>query len=96
MKKFLFIYNASSEDDLAGKGDWMTWLQSISTHVVDIGSPFPGGTLVKGSHVTELSSMSDLVDGYSLINAKNIEEAATLAKSSPSKAGVRIFEAVPK
>lgn len=95
MKKFLFIYNVDGHDDGGTDAEWMAWFQSIGAHVVDIGNPIQDGTLVKGSHVSELSSTSDLVGGYSLINAKDIEEAASLAKSSPGKAGVRIFETIP-
>ena len=95
MKKFLFIYNASGQEDGGTDAEWMAWFQSIGAHVVDIGNPIQGGTLVKSAQVSELSSKSDLVGGYSLINAKDIEEAATLAKNCPGKAGVRIFETIP-
>ena len=95
MKKFLFIYNASPEQGSDSMDDWMAWFQSICEHLVDVGNPIHGGTLVKGQNVSELSSFDDLVGGYSLINAKDIEEAAGLAKSCPNAAGIRIFETIP-
>jgi len=95
MKKFLFIYNASPEQGADSMDDWMAWFGSIGEHLVDVGNPFQGGTLVKGGAVTELSSFTDLVGGYSLINATDINQAAGLAKTCPNAAGIRIFEALP-
>jgi hypothetical protein len=95
MKKFLFIYNATPERGSDTDEDWMAWFEKIGEHLVDVGNPFDGGTLVKGGAVTELSSFADFVGGYSLINATDIEQAAELAKSCPNAAGIRIFEAIP-
>jgi len=78
-----------------GHISWMAWFGSIGEHLVDVGNPIQGGTLVKGGSVTELTSFDDLVGGYSLINANDIEEAAKLAKTCPNEAGIRIFETIP-
>ncbi len=61
--------------------EWMAWFQSIGAHIVDVGNPIKGGSLVKGSQVSEISSHTDLIGGYSLIDAKDIEEASALAKN---------------
>ncbi len=96
MTKFLFIYNADNHEDGGTDAEWMAWFQSIGAHIVDVGNPIKGGgSLVKGSQVSEISSHSDLIGGYSLIDAKDIAEASALAKTSPGKAGVRIFETIP-
>ena len=95
MKKFLFIYNASPEDDSDTMDDWMKWFTSIGESVVDIGNPFMGGTQVIGSKVEEITSFADFVGGYSIVNAKDIDGAISLAKTCPNKAGIRIFEAIP-
>ena len=95
MKKFLFIYNASPTEGSDSVDDWMTWFTSIGQNLVDVGNPTQGGTLVKGEESSELAAFSDLVAGYSLINASDIGEAVALAKSCPNSAGVRIFETMP-
>ena len=95
MKKFLFIYNASSEPGSDTNDAWMSWFGSIGEHLVDVGNPIQGGSLVKGGTTTELSSFADFVGGYSLINAKDIDEATALAKTCPNEAGVRVFETIP-
>jgi hypothetical protein len=95
MKKFLFIYNASPDQGSDSMDDWMAWFGSIGEHLVDVGNPIQGGTLVKGGAVAELKSFADLVGGYSLINATDIAEAVGLAKGCPNAAGIRIFETMP-
>ena len=81
MKKFLFIYTATPERGSDTDEDWMAWFGSIGEHLVDVGNPFDGGTLVKGGAVSDITSFSELVGGYSLISAADIEQAAGLAKS---------------
>ena len=95
MKKFLLIYNASPAQGSDSMDEWMAWFGSINQHLVDVGNPIQGGTLVKGAESSELTSFTDLVGGYSLINATDISEAVALAKSCPNAAGVRIFETLP-
>jgi hypothetical protein len=94
MKKFLFIYNASEQDDSGNMDDWTNWFKSLGDHLIDIGNPIQGGTLVKGNSVTELSSFTDFVGGYSLVSAADLAEAVNLAKTSPNQAGIRVFEAL--
>ena len=93
MKKFLFIYNASNDDD--SDEAWMAWFTSIGKSVVDIGNPFNGGMLVKQNGASEITEWSDFVGGYSLVNAEDMAGAVQLAKGCPNKAGVRVFEAIP-
>ena len=95
MKKFLFIYNASPEQGSDSMDAWMAWFGSIGQNLVDVGNPVQGGTLVKSDESTELTSFTDLIGGYSLINARDIGEAVALAKSCPNAVGVRIFETLP-
>ena len=72
-----------------------SWFGSVGEHLVDVGNPIQGGTLVKGDAVSELSSFTDLVGGYSLINAEDLAQAVTFAKSCPNGAGIRVFETMP-
>lgn len=94
MKKFLFIYNASNDDD-GGDEAWMGWFTAIGKSVVDIGNPFNGGMLVKENSANEITEWTDFVGGYSLVNAEDMAAAVLLAKGCPNKAGVRVFEAIP-
>lgn len=95
MKKFLFIYNATDAQGSDSMDDWMAWFGSIGQHLVDVGNPIQGGTLVKGKESSELTSFTDLVGGYSLINAEDIGQAVEFAKTCPNAAGIRVFETMP-
>jgi len=93
MKKFLFIYNASNDDE-GGDEVWMKWFTDIGHSIEDMGNPFDGGMLVKPSGASEITEWSDFVGGYSLINAEDMAAAVQIAKGCPNKAGVRVFEAI--
>ena len=95
MKKFLFIYNPSSESDSGSDEDWMAWFTSISESMIDMGNPFNGGTLVKAGRASEITQATDFVGGYSLVSAQDMTAAIALAKNCPNAAGLRIFEALP-
>jgi hypothetical protein len=95
MKKFLFIYNAAAEQGEDTMDAWMAWFGSVGEHLVDVGNPIQGGTLVKGDSTTELTSFADLVGGYSLFNAEDLAQAVSFAKTCPNAAGIRIFETIP-
>ena len=83
MKKFLYIYNASPDAGSDSMDAWMAWFGSIGEHLVDVGNPIQGGTLVKGDSSTELTSFTDFIGGYSLINAEDLAQAVTFCKELP-------------
>lgn len=94
MKKFLFIYNASNDDN--GSDDaWMQWFSAMGKSLADMGNPFDGGMLVKENGASAITEWSEFVGGYSLVNAEDMAAAVLLAKGCPNKAGVRVFEAIP-
>jgi hypothetical protein len=69
---------------------WMAWLGDLSSsgHVVDRGQPLEwSGKIVHGGskNVTDglFAEAKDVVGGYTLIKAKDIAEAAELAKGCP-------------
>jgi hypothetical protein len=66
---------------------WMTWLQNLAQqgHLKDRGHPLePEGKLVLGKSVTDGPyAEKDLVGGYSLIEARDLAEAAELSKGCP-------------
>ena len=73
---------------------WMGWMKDLAEkgHMKDHGNPLEsGGKVVKGKQKTitdgPYAETKDIVGGYTLIEAKDIAEAAELAKGCP------IFEA---
>jgi hypothetical protein len=99
MNEFVFLYRSgetgrSPERAQQMMQKWMTWFKELveKGHVKDRGQPLePSGKLVKGKDrkVTDgpFAEAKDLIGGYTLILAKDLNEAAELSRGCP------IFEA---
>jgi hypothetical protein len=95
MSEYLFLYRGGSrptspQDAQAVMQQWMTWLQDLANrgHIKDQGQPLePVGKVVtgKGKTVTDgpFAEAKDLVGGYTLVSAKDLDEAAELSKGCP-------------
>ncbi len=96
MEKFMLIFhggqasNPSPEEMQAGMGKWMTWIDQLAkagTYVT--GEPLHrGGKLVSGnggSSVTDgpFTEGKEVVGGYFIINAANLDEAVAISKGYP-------------
>jgi hypothetical protein len=97
MSEFLYVYRgghrdrkkASPEEMQQVMQKWMTWMQGLAEkgHLKDRGHPLePEGKLVSenGKNVTDGPyAEKDLVGGFSLIEAKDLAQAAELTKGCP-------------
>jgi len=92
MKKFIVIYHAPSEavaqmakatpeQQAEGMKPWFAWKDSIGNKLVDFGSPLMGGTRLLPDGRSEMSKRE--VTGYSILQAKDMEEAKALLKNHP-------------
>ena len=97
MKKFVFLYNMSGEDENTKEqmDAWMSWFHSIGKSMVDMGSPLVGGKEVKSKKAKKITPEMGLVSGYSIVNAADMESAIELAKGCPGKTGIRVYESIP-
>ena len=98
MAQFLYLYRGdpnvretSPEQAQQTMQKWMTWLKSLgdSGHLKDQGQPLePTGKLVKGKSKTitdgPFAEAKDIIGGFTLIEARDINEAAELAKGCPA------------
>jgi hypothetical protein len=99
MSEFAYLYRGgdtarSPENMQQTMQKWMVWLKDLSEkgHVKDPGHPLErSGKLVKGKQkrVTDgpFLEAKDVVGGYTLIEARDLEHAVELSKGCP------IFEA---
>jgi hypothetical protein len=69
---------------------WMNWMKDLGAkgHLKDQGNPLEdGGKVVKGKSKTvtdgPYAETKDVIGGYTLIEAKDINEAAELSKGCP-------------
>ena len=96
MEKFMFIFegtqpgNLSPEHMQAHMGKWMAWIDKLSKAGKYVaGEPLlPGGKLVSGPNgksVTDgpYTEGKEVVGGFFIINAKDIDEAITISKECP-------------
>jgi len=95
MSEYLFLYRGGSrptspQDAQTVMQQWMTWLQDLAKrgHVKDQGQPLePVGKVVTGKEkmITDgpFAETKDLVGGYTLISARDLDEAAELSKGCP-------------
>jgi hypothetical protein len=95
MSEFLYVYRGGDRAKLSAEAmqqvmqKWMTWMQGLAEkgHLKDRGHPLePDGKLVSGNgkNVTDGPyAEKDLVGGFSLIEAKDLAQAAELSKGCP-------------
>jgi len=96
MSEFLYVYRGgidpssrSPEEMQRVMQKWMTWMQGLAEkgHLKDRGNPLERqGKLVSGTSKTVTDgpyAEKDLVGGYSLIEARDLAQAAELSKGCP-------------
>ncbi len=94
MSEFVYLYRGGRRPESPAEGEqvmqkWGAWLQSLADggHLIDRGQPLePDGKVVrKKSAVTDgpFAESKDIVGGFSLVNAKDLAEAAQLASGCP-------------
>lgn len=96
MAKFIYLYYAGKETDAGDDAAWGTWFGSLADKLVD-----PGNPLAAGAQAVHAGGTMDVKDmpttGYSIITAKDMDEALTLAKGCPlvaSDGAVAVYEAL--
>ena len=96
MEKFMFIFqggmptkDTSPEDMQANMGKWLAWIEKLSKQGKYVaGEPLlPGGKLVSGANkkVTDgpYTEGKEMVGGFFIVNAKDINEAVEISKDCP-------------
>lgn len=108
MKKFVFVYygkvraeDISKEDMKATMDKWMAWFGTFKDQMVDGGNPFgPVAKVVTKGAVETIPADKWPAKGYTIVNAKDMDEAVKIAKGCPAllddpEGAVRVYEALP-
>lgn len=108
MKKFVFVLHGKVRPEDIKKEDtqktmdaWMAWFGTFKDKMVDGGNPFgPGAKVVTTSGVATISADKSPAKGYTIINAKDMDEAVSIAKGCPAlmddpEGAVHVYEAMP-
>jgi hypothetical protein len=95
MSEFLFLYRGGSERESPAEMQqqmqrWRTWMSELRErgHLKEQGSPLDrsSGRVVTGKAKTVTDGPypeKDIIGGYTLIEAKDLDQAAALAKGCP-------------
>ena len=108
MKKFVLVFygkvrpeDISKEEMKKTMDKWMAWFGSFKDQMVDGGNPFAAGAKsVTAKGIETIPSDMWPAKGYTIINAKDMDEATKIAKGCPalqddSEGAVRVYEALP-
>jgi hypothetical protein len=96
MSEYVYLYHngngpqASPEQMQQIMQKWMTWMKELGEkgHIKDAGNPLDrGGRVVRGKPGAlsdgPYAETKDVIGGYTLITAKDIDQAAQLSKGCP-------------
>ncbi len=95
MSEFVFLYRGGEPGSSPERAQqmmqkWMAWLKQLAEkgHIKDQGQPLERtGKLVKGKQKTvtdgPFAEAKDIVGGYTLIEARDLEQAVELSKGCP-------------
>jgi hypothetical protein len=95
VSEFVFLYRGGSRPQSPSEGEksmqrWMAWLQELGDkgHIKDRGQPLEAeGKVVraKGRTITDgpYAESKDIVGGFTLVEAKDLAQAAELAGGCP-------------
>ena len=93
MKKFILLYYGFVTPTKEIGEAWGKWFESVGDKFVDAGSPFGYGREITKTGTKELTLDRDAITGYSIINAKDMDEAESIAKTNPMITSIRVYEA---
>jgi hypothetical protein len=81
MKKFILFYKGPPTPPGASHEKWPDWFNKVGDHLLDRGSPMQNGLVQHKDGSTHDSATN--FDGYSVIQAENLDEALDLTKDHP-------------
>lgn len=106
MSRYMLIYNGkatdpsemSSEETAKVMDGWRTWIATVGSALVDVGTPFGQGT-----SVVDDGSSADAIElsGYSIVEAGSLSEARGIAERHPflsegkGNYAVEVYEMLP-
>ena len=88
MTKFLLNYHGGSMPETPAEGEkvmkaWGDWMGGLGKALVDGGNPTgPAKTIAAGGKVSD-GGGANPVTGYTILEAKSLDDAVKLAKGSP-------------
>lgn len=91
MAKYLYLYCGFESPSDEFMQQWNDWFAKISDRTVNMGG-LGNAREISDTGVAEQPFGPDSITGYSLIEAKDLDEATEIAKDNPYVASIRILE----
>lgn len=79
--KFILFYKGPVTPPSASHKGWPAWFAEVGSAVVDVGAPLSNGIIARSDGSTTDSTTR--FNGYSIIEAKNIDKVLELIKDHP-------------
>lgn len=81
MKKYILLYKGPATPPKASHEKWPAWFDKIGDQLVSIGSPMDNGFVLHGDGSKD--DFATNLNGYSIIQARNINTVKSLLKDHP-------------
>lgn len=103
MPKYLYAYHGGSQPATPEEGEqvtkaWVDWIGGLGKAMIDVGNPTgPSRTLAPGGKVSD-GGGSAAVTGYSIVEARDLDDAVKMAKGCPqllAKGTIEVAQIVP-
>jgi hypothetical protein len=91
VKNFLVLHYGFVKPTPEEMDEWNKWFESIVDKQVDR-RHLPVGREISQSGVKELPLARDSITGYTIIKAKNLDEAGKIAQQCPFVDSTRVYE----
>jgi hypothetical protein len=91
MKNYLILHYGFEDPTPEDMAKWMNWFEAIADRQVEKGGLAHGREL-SHSGTKELPFGKDSITGYTIIKARNLDEAEAIARECPIVASTRVYE----
>lgn len=92
MKHFMLLHYGFEKPSDEIMQAWQDWFSSIKDCMIDHGSHFSFGREITKSGVEDMPLGVDSITGYTIISAKDIDEATSIASKNPFIKSIRVYE----
>ncbi len=91
MKKFMILHFGFKMPSSEEMAEWNKWFDSISDRVIEK-AHFPQGREFTNDGTVELPMAEESITGYTMIKAKDLAEAGSVAGKCPIVISTRVYE----
>jgi hypothetical protein len=92
MRRFMLLHYGFETPTPEIQDAWGRWFASVAEKMVDSGSPFSSGREISPTSTKDLPLGMESLTGYTIIGARNMDEAEEIARGCPMIKFVRLYE----